>query len=197
VVQTNALESAQCLCRIARDTRAVFHIAELRDLSERFLRELPDLARRVHAAPLHLRRISSRSLAVWPRVRSLGDYKKASFDVIAAVKQLWADPGFRAGMAHASRFQLMDSAEYFLDRVTALFANGYEPSDQDILRSRVATTGVVETPVQIDNIRFAIFDVGGQRGERRKWIHAFENGTHALAHTHARARAYLSCCIAQ
>ena len=31
--------------------------------------------------------------------------------------------------------------------------------------------------LNIDGVRFEIFDVGGQRNERRKWIHAFDDVT--------------------
>jgi len=51
------------------------------------------------------------------------------------------------------------------------------PSDQDVLRSRVKTTGITETTFQIGELKYRMFDVGGQRSERKKWIHCFENVT--------------------
>ena len=74
----------------------------------------------------------------------------------------------------------------------------YLPNQQDILRVRVPTTGIIEYPFDLDSIIFRYFcsvccialkltnrclvlhrmvDVGGQRSERRKWIHCFENVT--------------------
>ncbi|VDQ00148.1 unnamed protein product [Trichobilharzia regenti] len=53
----------------------------------------------------------------------------------------------------------------------------YLPSLQDILRVRVPTTGIVEYPFNLESTVFRIVDVGGQRSERRKWIHSFENVT--------------------
>eukprot|EP00479_Gromia_sphaerica_P001486 TRINITY_DN1169_c0_g1_i1.p1 TRINITY_DN1169_c0_g1~~TRINITY_DN1169_c0_g1_i1.p1 ORF type:complete len:189 (+),score=17.50 TRINITY_DN1169_c0_g1_i1:156-722(+) len=47
----------------------------------------------------------------------------------------------------------------------------------DLLRTRVRTTGIVETTFAIDGNKFRMFDVGGQRNERKKWIHCFENVT--------------------
>lgn len=55
----------------------------------------------------------------------------------------------------------------------------YIPTDQDILRSRVKTTGINEITFQVDSVLYKVFDVGGQRSERRKWIHCFEN-LHAI-----------------
>ena len=51
----------------------------------------------------------------------------------------------------------------------------YLPTDQDILRSRVKTTGITETTFIIGDLTYRMFDVGGQRSERKKWIHCFEN----------------------
>ncbi|XP_017760417.1 PREDICTED: guanine nucleotide-binding protein G(q) subunit alpha-like [Eufriesea mexicana] len=51
------------------------------------------------------------------------------------------------------------------------------PTEQDILRARAPTTGIIEYPFDLDSIIFRMVDVGGQRSERRKWIHCFENVT--------------------
>uniref|UniRef100_A0A452GKV0 Uncharacterized protein n=1 Tax=Gopherus agassizii TaxID=38772 RepID=A0A452GKV0_9SAUR len=53
----------------------------------------------------------------------------------------------------------------------------YEPSCQDVLRSRVKTTGIIETQFSFKDLNFRMFDVGGQRSERKKWIHCFEGVT--------------------
>lgn len=51
------------------------------------------------------------------------------------------------------------------------------PTDQDVLRSRVKTTGITETKFVVGDLVYRMFDVGGQRSERKKWIHCFENVT--------------------
>lgn len=77
-------------------------------------------------------------------------------------------------------FQLTDSAAYFLSKIQEVGADGYLPSEQDVLRSRVRTTGIVENEFNIDGNRFKMFDVGGQRNERKKWIHCFSEITALL-----------------
>jgi guanine nucleotide-binding protein G(i) subunit alpha len=64
-----------------------------------------------------------------------------------------------------------------LDSLARITAQDYVPTDQDILRSRVRTTGIVETHFRIGDLTYKMFDVGGQRSERKKWIHCFENVT--------------------
>ncbi|KAG5463093.1 MAG: G protein alpha subunit CIG1, partial [Olpidium bornovanus] len=39
------------------------------------------------------------------------------------------------------------------------------------------TTGITETTFHIGDLVYRLFDVGGQRSERKKWIHCFENVT--------------------
>ncbi len=70
-----------------------------------------------------------------------------------------------------------DSAKYFLDQLDVIGNPSYLPSIQDILRSRVKTTGIVEINFKLKEFNFRVFDVGGQRSERKKWIHCFEDVT--------------------
>uniref|UniRef100_A0AAZ3S053 Guanine nucleotide-binding protein G(Olf) subunit alpha n=1 Tax=Oncorhynchus tshawytscha TaxID=74940 RepID=A0AAZ3S053_ONCTS len=65
----------------------------------------------------------------------------------------------------------------FLDRIDSVRQGHYSPTDQDLLRCRVLTSGIFETRFQVDKINFHMFDVGGQRDERRKWIQCFNDVT--------------------
>jgi len=96
------------------------------------------------------------------------------------IGKVWWDPGIQRTWEARSMFQLTDSAAYFLDKVQEVGASGYVPSEQDVLRSRVRTTGIVENSFNIDSNEFKIFDVGGQRNERKKWIHCFSEVTAVL-----------------
>ncbi|KAF1745136.1 hypothetical protein MXB_3765 [Myxobolus squamalis] len=53
----------------------------------------------------------------------------------------------------------------------------YSPTLDDIIRLRIPTTGIVEFCFELNSIHFRLVDVGGQRSERRKWIHCFDNVT--------------------
>lgn len=57
----------------------------------------------------------------------------------------------------------------YFDSITRIGARNYLPSDQDVLRSRVKTTGITETTFLIGELKYRMFDVGGQRSERKKW----------------------------
>lgn len=100
-----------------------------------------------------------------------------SLDVSQSIAALWEDQGIQAAYDNRAKYQLNDSTKYFIERVSDISKDGYLPTSQDVLRSRVRTTGIVETSFLIDENTFKMFDVGGQRNERKKWIHCFENVT--------------------
>ena len=58
--------------------------------------------------------------------------------------------------------------------------SNFLPNEQDILRCRAKTTGIVETKFTIDPLTIDLYDVGGQRSERKKWIHCFEGVTSVI-----------------
>jgi hypothetical protein len=90
---------------------------------------------------------------------------------------LWADKGVQEAFERQNEFHLLDSAPYFLKHTARMMDASYVPNEEDILRSRVATTGIVETDFEIDKMKFIMYDVGGQRGERKRWIHCFDSVT--------------------
>ncbi|CAK1546106.1 unnamed protein product [Leptosia nina] len=96
---------------------------------------------------------------------------------VEAIKGLWADSGIQECYDRRREYQLTDSAKYYLQEIDRVAAPNYLPTEQDILRVRVPTTGIIEYPFDLEEIRFRMVDVGGQRSERRKWIHCFENVT--------------------
>ena len=54
------------------------------------------------------------------------------------------------------------------------------PSVSDVLQARVRTTGIEEAQFNLIDFEFRMLDVGGQRSERRKWIHCFDCVTAVL-----------------
>ncbi|KAI9316562.1 guanine nucleotide binding protein, alpha inhibiting 3, isoform CRA_a [Obelidium mucronatum] len=95
-------------------------------------------------------------------------------DLLEAIKLIWNDPGVQYCFSRSNEFQIVDLS-YFMQDVDKFNSSEHTPTNQDILSSRIMTSGVSETKVTIKGIVFKVFDVGGQRNERRKWIHVFDN----------------------
>jgi guanine nucleotide-binding protein G(i) subunit alpha len=85
-----------------------------------------------------------------------------------------------------------------VQNITRIGADDYKPSDNDVLRARLRTSGIVEKKYKVNESTLTcvrvpaqgsatkadaaarprrFIDVGGQRNERRKWVHCFENVT--------------------
>ncbi|KAJ8374439.1 hypothetical protein SKAU_G00050190 [Synaphobranchus kaupii] len=94
---------------------------------------------------------------------------------VAAIRSLWADPGLKMCYSRRREYQLLDSTEYYMNNLDRIAAPDYIPDRQDILRVRVPTTGINDYSFMVDRRCLRIVDVGGQKSERRKWIHCFEN----------------------
>ncbi len=89
---------------------------------------------------------------------------------------------------------LLLTARSFFEEAQRLAAPDYIPNEADVLRARTKTTGIYETRFTMGQLSIqsvfneqylcagrltcsSMFDVGGQRSERKKWIHCFENVT--------------------
>lgn len=91
-----------------------------------------------------------------------------------SIEALWRDPVITELMKRSSEFYLMDNASYFFDNCMRIASPSYVPTENDVLLARSQTMGVSETRFSMGNMSIHLFDVGGQRSERRKWIHCFE-----------------------
>ncbi|KAJ8037941.1 Guanine nucleotide-binding protein G(o) subunit alpha [Holothuria leucospilota] len=95
--------------------------------------------------------------------------------IAVALRALWKDSGVRSCAIRGNEYELNDSAIYYFDNMERILMEKYTPTTEDVLRARVRTTGVLETSFTVGGVPLRIIDVGGQRSERKKWIHCFEH----------------------
>jgi guanine nucleotide-binding protein subunit alpha, other len=74
----------------------------------------------------------------------------------------------------------MRSLRYFFSQLDRLFQPGYAPTELDIVHTRARTIGITETAFKLREHEMLMVDVGGQKSERRKWIHCFQDVTSIL-----------------
>lgn len=75
-------------------------------------------------------------------------------DLVMLMKKLWQDPGVQLCFARSREYQLNDSAAYYLNALDRISQPNYIPSQQDVLRTRVKTTGIVETHFSFKGLHF-------------------------------------------
>ena len=73
-------------------------------------------------------------------------------ETVSALKYLWSSPSVQLAYQRRNEFQLMDSASYFLSDLDRICVPNYDPTDEDILYSRIRTTGVVKIKFQFRHL---------------------------------------------
>ncbi|CAH0549764.1 unnamed protein product [Brassicogethes aeneus] len=104
------------------------------------------------------------------------------------VKTAWADEGVQETFRRSNEFQLIDSAQHFLDQVDIIRKPDYIPTVEDILVCRVMTVQIskIEFSLPVPKkyggglANFFLYDVGGQRGQRKQWIKVFDEAIQAI-----------------
>lgn len=67
------------------------------------------------------------------------------------IADLWEDPGIKKTFEKRNEFQLDDSSAYFFNNLNRINQPNYIPTEADVLRSRVKTTGIVEMDIKMGN----------------------------------------------
>ncbi|KAF8844134.1 G-alpha-domain-containing protein [Paxillus ammoniavirescens] len=90
---------------------------------------------------------------------------------------LWKDTSVKQRLRER-KLRIEDSSGFFLDEISRITALRYFPTDQDVLKARLKTLGVVEHTFSIpspqcSNIDWTIYDVGGAPKQRHAWAPYF------------------------
>lgn len=103
------------------------------------------------------------------------------------ITRLYNSESCQKAKARDDEFWLLDSCSYYMKNLERFTEIGFMPSEEDCVMARIRTTGIVVSPLesklppnkanpdQPKNLLLQMVDVGGQRNERRKWIHCFDD----------------------
>jgi len=92
------------------------------------------------------------------------------------VEKLYSDEKIKTLVSRVPD-EFQGSVDYFLSNAKRICAADYKPDNCDLLRCRTRTSGIHEVKLTINKEPFIVIDVGGQRTERRKWVHCFQDVT--------------------
>lgn len=96
------------------------------------------------------------------------------------LKNLWGDKNVQKAYQRGNEAALPENLSYFFPCLDRLFEPSYQPTEQDIVQCRARTIGITETTFHLKDHEMLMVDVGGQKSERRKWIHCFQDVTSIL-----------------
>ncbi|ETO14261.1 hypothetical protein RFI_23107 [Reticulomyxa filosa] len=92
--------------------------------------------------------------------------------------KLWSLQGIRQCFNERHQFSLPDNMDFYLNKVKDIMSCDYVCTPEDCLKASCRTTGFNEFHYVDENMKgykFYVYDLGGQRSERRKWIEHFCN----------------------
>ncbi|OCH94181.1 heterotrimeric G protein alpha subunit 4 [Obba rivulosa] len=101
-------------------------------------------------------------------------------DYLEPLKKLWEDSGVQKAWERGNEAALPENLTYYFAELDRLFDPTYVPTEQDIVHARARTIGITETVFHLRDHEMLMVDVGGQKSERRKWIHCFQDVTSIL-----------------
>lgn len=108
-------------------------------------------------------------------ILNLDTEEDLTVEVAHEIKALWDDPTLKTTYKKSNSIGLGDNASFFLDSAERIAKTDYIPTDEDLLKSRIRTTGISSIHFKINNkIRTQLVDVGGQKCERAKWEKCFK-----------------------
>ncbi|KAJ7074547.1 heterotrimeric G protein alpha subunit 4 [Mycena amicta] len=101
-------------------------------------------------------------------------------EYLGPLQRLWDEEVVRAAWSRGNEVALPENLHYFFSDLARLFEQDYVPTEQDIVQTRARTIGITETTFALKDHEMLMVDVGGQKSERRKWIHCFQDVTSIL-----------------
>jgi len=101
---------------------------------------------------------------------------------LLSIERLWAHHSVKDAFENRSDLciQIPSTADYFFHHAARIASEEYQPTMEDIFRAKLKTTGISEITFQTEGVEITIVDVGGQRSERRKWLHCFDDVTSVI-----------------
>jgi len=110
---------------------------------------------------------------------------RISYEFGDDILRLYNSKPIRDTYERRDEFWLLDSCGYYLQNLDRFCEIGFCPTEVDQVMARIRTTGIVVSeleeklpdakPDEPDVIKLKVVDVGGQRNERKKWMHSFDD----------------------
>ncbi|KAI6191065.1 hypothetical protein M3Y97_00187300 [Aphelenchoides bicaudatus] len=104
----------------------------------------------------------------------------ADEDMITELTRMRMSDFAKEALNKLNQFYMPDNSKYLFTNASRILNKLYAPTELDVIHARASTTGVHEIGFNFRKYYIRLIDAGGQKTERRKWIHCFENVTAVL-----------------
>jgi len=111
--------------------------------------------------------------------------ERIGYELGEDITRLFNSKAVKSAYKRRSEFWLLDSCGYYMQNLDRFTEIGFTPTDEDAVMARIRTTGIVVSELEQkiaapkegepDTLKIQVVDVGGQRNERKKWIHCFDD----------------------
>lgn len=113
------------------------------------------------------------------------DQERITPELGQRITKLFQSPAIQHAYSRRNEFWLLDSFDYYMTHLDRFCDEKFDPTEEDVVMARIRTTGIVVTNLKQKLVRenkhepefldFEVVDVGGQRNERKKWMHCFDD----------------------
>jgi GTPase SAR1 family protein len=127
---------------------------------------------------------TARKVMAWGQ-DDVDETKRLDIDFGEAIGRLYRSQALKKAYSRRDEYWLLDSCSYYMKHLDRFTEIGFFPTEEDCVMARVRTTGIVVSKLEEKNkstnpnepksLKFEVVDVGGQRNERKKWIHCFDD----------------------
>ena len=97
------------------------------------------------------------------------------YELVESIQLLWHSEAIQLTYSRRNEYWHLEATDYYFANAERYVADGFVPTEEDIVMARKRTTGVVVTELDYGGVHWSCVDVGGQRSERRKWLNCFDS----------------------
>lgn len=127
-------------------------------------------------------------------LNSFGEGSRLTPEMGVEIRRVFKGEAIQKTYQRRAEFWLLDSFPYYMDNLDRFCEEGFLPTEEDAVMARIRTTGIVVSELEQklvrsdekdkdkegtlyepDKLQFQVVDVGGQRNERKKWMHCFDD----------------------
>ncbi|EAY01455.1 G-protein alpha subunit, putative [Trichomonas vaginalis G3] len=112
---------------------------------------------------------------IMDQIKALEDTDPIDHPISQLISRVWEDPSMKRIYEESNSVGIAENFDYFLNNISQIAESNYVPSDLDILKARIRTTGNSDLKLMVEKVKLQLVDIGGQKNERKHWESCFSH----------------------